>query len=258
MQIDTLVKQYKNQVGKEVEVTFALGLPITYTEGGAVIQEYPDGRMEKRERILEPTAFLSRMQGCSSCGIGEKYHLIQGMLDVATQGSEYEANTIKKRLLILCGPNGSGKSTLYKVLKTIPEYAGYPFINADAIKAEENRTDQDAFEQANARRDRLVDEGVSFITETVFSHPSKLEFIAKARAWGYEVIVFFVTTEDPAVNIERVRNRVAKGGHDVPTDRIIGRYKRVMELMPQILGAADKGYVINNSHNRNPELVFEK
>lgn len=130
------------------------------------------------------------------------------------------------------------------------------YINADDIARQllverpdllpEDR-EREAFRRARSLRQIYRDEGASFAFETVFSHPSTLLDMAKCRAAGFEVIVFFVTTDDPAINVARVARRVQSGGHAVPEDRIRQRYERTMTLLPRIIEDADRAYVYDNS-----------
>jgi predicted ABC-type ATPase len=65
-------------------------------------------------------------------------------------------------------------------------------------------------------RRKLLDSSKSFTFETVMSAPDKVELLSEARRRGYRTYLYFVATEDPAINVERVKNRVASGGHKVP------------------------------------------
>jgi predicted ABC-type ATPase len=64
-------------------------------------------------------------------------------------------------------------------------------------------------------RQYLLNGGASFTFETVMSHPSKVEFMRDARAAGYRTYLYFVSTEDPDINLDRVNIRVQGGGHPV-------------------------------------------
>jgi len=99
--------------------------------------------------------------------------------------------------------------------------------------------------------------GESFIFETVFSTESKLDFIKEAKSKGYHVTVIYITTSDPQINIERAAKRQASGGHGVPTDKLIARWHRSMDLMFDVLKEADEARVYDNSKN-HPVLVFAK
>lgn len=77
-------------------------------------------------------------------------------------------------------------------------------------------------------RDRLVQAGVGFAYETVLSHPSRLQELDRARARGFQVVLYGICTEDPLVNQKRVANRVALGGHGVPSRLVRQRYPRFL------------------------------
>lgn len=100
-------------------------------------------------------------------------------------------------------------------------------------------------------RHQLLRAGKSFTFETVMSSPDKVEFMRRAREQGFRTYLYFVATEDPEINIERVRNRVRNGGHPVPEDKIISRYHRSLELLPAAVEQSSRAYVFDNStHER--------
>lgn len=88
---------------------------------------------------------------------------------------------------------------------------------------------------------------VTFGFETVGSHPSKLEFIDQAHEFGYVVTVMFVATEEPKINIERIANRVSKGGHGVPDEKVTSRHKRTLAMLHDYYLKADNMSVWDNS-----------
>ena len=96
-------------------------------------------------------------------------------------------------------------------------------------------------------RRKLLELKVSFTLETVMSHPSKVELLAKAQQAGYRTYLYFVATDDPAINLSRVRNRVNLGGHAVPEDRIAPRYHRSIELLVEAIRHTNRAYVFDNS-----------
>ena len=130
---------------------------------------------------------------------------------------------------LLAGPNGAGKSTLYRalVLQGLIS-AEAEFVNADLYEqaalghiADPEARSNAAREWADARRAALLKEGRSFVSETVFSHPSKIDLIEHARAAGFIVHLLVVAIDDPRRLVARVRQRVGEGGHDVPAKRIV-------------------------------------
>lgn len=96
-------------------------------------------------------------------------------------------------------------------------------------------------------RNKLLDEQLSFTFETVMSSDDKIAFMLKARASGYRTYLYFVATEDPDININRVRNRVAAGGHPVPTEKIVQRYGRCLGLLPAAIAVSNRAYIFDNS-----------
>lgn len=167
---------------------------------------------------------------------------------------------MKPSLILLAGPNGAGKSTLYQT-RVAPSFIG-PFINADLIQRDElrdasMRASYRAAEIAAERRTSVLEARKSFATETVFSHPSKLEIIADARAQGYMVIVMHVGVDSPDLSVARVKARTTEGGHDVPEDKVRSRYDRGQPLIRQAVLRADRGMVFDNSRlNTPPHLVL--
>ena len=96
-------------------------------------------------------------------------------------------------------------------------------------------------------RQRLLEQKQSFTLETVMSHPSKVELLAQAQAVGYRTYLYFVATDDPTINISRVRSRVKLGGHAVPEDRIETRYHRSLDLLMDAIRHTNRAYVFDNS-----------
>lgn len=162
---------------------------------------------------------------------------------------------MRPSLVLLAGPNGAGKTTLFQT-RVAPSFAG-PFINADLIQRDElgdpsMEASYRAAEIAAGRRADLLDARKSFATETVFSHPSKLDIIAEARARGYMVIVMHVGVDHPDLSVARVRSRTEEGGHDVPETKIRDRYERGQPLIRQAVLLADRGMVFDNSRLNDP------
>ncbi len=96
-------------------------------------------------------------------------------------------------------------------------------------------------------RINLIKEKVSFSFETVFSHPSKLDLISTAKNNGYKVYLYFIGTETPLINEERILDRIKKGGHQVSKEKISERYYRTMELLFKMLKSVDEVYLWDNS-----------
>lgn len=84
-------------------------------------------------------------------------------------------------------------------------------------------------------RQKLLQTGQTFTFETVMSHPGKVALLQQAQEAGYRTYLYFVATDDPAINVSRVANRVALGGHAVPEEKIVERYhKSLAQLVSAI------------------------
>ena len=148
---------------------------------------------------------------------------------------------------LLAGPNGAGKSSLYRAAAAeglIP--ADAEFVNADLHEAAhlqhiadlQARSEQ-ARRWADGRRADLLRRGQSFVSETVFSHESKLTLIKEAQQNGFAVVLLVVCLDDPQRLLARVRQRVQEGGHDVPAERILARYPRTLKNLTLAVRCAD-------------------
>ncbi|ACL05533.1 conserved hypothetical protein [Desulfatibacillum aliphaticivorans] len=158
-----------------------------------------------------------------------------------------------KQLWILTGGNGAGKSTFYHHYLA---KRGLAFVNADLIAKtiDPDTPEKLSYEAATIADDiraDLIAQGVSFCFETVFSHPSKIDFIAMAKARGYMVILVYIHLFDPSLNEARVHQRVLEGGHDVPADKIRARIPRTLENVKAALPLVDEAWILDNSSASN-------
>ena len=148
---------------------------------------------------------------------------------------------------LFAGPNGAGKSTLYEALTldgTIP--SSVEFVNADLHEAAQLQhiadpqvRSQAARLWADKRRAELLESGHSFVSETVFSHGSKLKLIEAAQQLGFFVMLIVVCLDDPQRLLVRVAGRVTEGGHAVPPERILARYPRTLANLAVAVRQAD-------------------
>lgn len=100
---------------------------------------------------------------------------------------------------------------------------------------------------ADFLRKKLLIEKRKFSFETVFSHPSKLDIMREAKDAGYKVYLYFVSTESPEFNKDRVKIRVKEQGHNVPTDKIESRYYRSLEQLYDAAQLAYQAYFFDNT-----------
>jgi len=96
-------------------------------------------------------------------------------------------------------------------------------------------------------RHKYLETHQSFTFETVMSSPDKVEILKKAQQLGYKTYLYFVATEDPAINLLRINHRVKTGGHPVPTDKVITRYYRSLELLSEAIKYTNRAFIFDNS-----------
>lgn len=163
-------------------------------------------------------------------------------------------------LHVVAGPNGAGKTTFCE--RVLVPATRLPVVNADHIArarwpGAEQVHGYDAARLAAAERDRLIAAGASFIAETVFSHPSKLELLKRAREQRYLVSLHVVLVPEE-LSVARARLRAGQGGHSVPIAKVRARYRRLWPLLRQAVPLADDATAYDNSRAATPFRVVAR
>lgn len=156
-----------------------------------------------------------------------------------------------KILLVIAGPNGSGKSSLISESELF--IGDFEIINPDnyarGTPGFNNLKEQYiiAMDVCENIRNNLLELGKSFGFETVASKQDKIEFIKKAESKGYVICLLFVTAGSPEKCCERIAQRVRKGGHNVPREKVYQRYDRTMNNLHLLIELSDEAMVFDNS-----------
>ncbi len=155
-------------------------------------------------------------------------------------------------LHVIAGPNGAGKSTFYEAI--LRDLTDAEFVNADLLAAEAlgafAATEEDAKlgqKLADDRRATLMADHRSLVTESTFSHGSKVELVREALTLGYEVVVYHVSVDSADLAVARVAERHDNGGHPVPEERIRGRFDRNRSYIREAVLLAQGAFVFDNS-----------
>jgi len=164
-------------------------------------------------------------------------------------------------LYVIAGCNGAGKTTAsYTVLPEILECE--EFINADEIARGLSpfNPEKAAIEAGRIMLKKINDfikKNYDFAFETTLASKSYLKTIEKAKENGYEVTLLFFWLDSVELAIERVRTRVAEGGHNIPEKVIRRRYfSGIKNLFELYLPICDYWMITDNS-NPNLRLVAE-
>jgi predicted ABC-type ATPase len=166
-------------------------------------------------------------------------------------------------LIFLAGPNGAGKTTFFEHYLSRLEL---PYVNADRVarilreadpSASADRIDRRAFTEADKLRTALLEAGLSFCTETVFSDPvrAKLKFLEKARSRGFAVFLVFIGLESADLSVAREKQRVAHGGHDIPDDKLQARFPRTLANLRAAIPLVDEAFLLDNSSFDQPYRI---
>ena len=169
---------------------------------------------------------------------------------------------MSKQLYIIAGCNGAGKTTASFTI--LPEVLDCKeFINADEIaKGLSPFQPESVAMQAGrimlARMDELLQKGETFAFETTLATKSYKQKIEWAQANGYEVTLLFFWLCNVAMAKERVAQRVAEGGHNIPLETIERRYYNgITNLFAIYIDMVDICYIFDNSEGRK-ELIAQK
>lgn len=165
----------------------------------------------------------------------------------------------------MAGPNGSGKSSVYENAKLEWDGRSVWIVNPDLlavrIRDVENLEPTAANLEAVIRIEAWLDSSIQVHktvgVETVLSTDKYRRLVKKAKGLGFAVWLIYVVLDSPDRSIERIRLRVAKGGHHVKDDDVRRRYGRSLQQMKWFLSEADQAWIYDNS-GAKPKQIAEK
>jgi predicted ABC-type ATPase len=169
----------------------------------------------------------------------------------------------KPKLWIVAGPNGSGKSSVYTDTD-IEDFGGSVWIiNPDLLTARIRAIERLRPRNANvAAVTRIydwlkasIDAHQTIGVETVLSTGKYRELVLAAKARGFEIRLIYVLLRSWELNVERVKLRVAKGGHHVPTTKIRQRRERSLQQLSWFLKNSDLAWIFDNSGAQPAEIA---
>jgi predicted ABC-type ATPase len=152
-------------------------------------------------------------------------------------------------LYVIAGANGAGKST---ISKSLTQQVAIPIIDPDAIARELNPNDPakvavQAGRTAIGRAQKYIETSTSFGIETTLSGRNYLKLMKSLKQVGWNVSLIYIGIDNPETSIRRVKERVGRGGHDVPINDIRRRYDRSLNNLPIAIALADSVILYDNS-----------
>jgi predicted ABC-type ATPase len=169
-------------------------------------------------------------------------------------------NETSPQVIVIAGPNGAGKTSLAPFLLR-DRYNEFPFVNADAIASGLSAFEPEsvAIEAGRVmlhRLHELAERRENFVFETTLAARSYASWLSRQRQRGYEVHLLFVWLKTSDLAIERVAERVRRGGHAIPPVEIRRRYQRGIKNFFELYGPiADTWAVYDNTKPGQPVLV---
>lgn len=166
-----------------------------------------------------------------------------------------------KRFTILGGVNGVGKSTLAGVLKAVSADFG-TLVDADRLALRHGGNFEGGREAVELIHE-CISRGDDFTQETTLSGGKTARTIAEARENGYFVRLYYVALSSAEESLLRIKNRVRKGGHDIPEEVVRRRFAKRFDDLLRILPLVDEAYFFDNENGyvrvaeyRNGELIL--
>ncbi len=167
-----------------------------------------------------------------------------------------------KNVYIIAGPNGSGKTTFATTF--LPEYARCEyFINADliALGLSPFSPQQVAIKSGKLVLEQIKEyskNSLDFGFETTMAGVTYLKHFKLLKEKGYKICVFFLWIPSSQLAVERVKDRVAQGGHNVPIKDIKRRFERsIRNFFKQYRLFTDKWILFDNA-GAKPKIIARK
>lgn len=167
---------------------------------------------------------------------------------------------------IIAGANGSGKTSAYQQVTLDAPEGSIWIINPDEPSARIADQEQLPLDpEANLEAVKRIEDWLyasirvhrTVGVETVLSSPKYRRLVDFAHERGFRVRLIYVILTSAELNVERVRTRVAKGGHDVQEAKVRERRIRSLEQLSWFFAHADRVDIFDNS-GAEPKLVVTK
>ena len=166
---------------------------------------------------------------------------------------------MSKICYIIAGPNGAGKTTF--ATEFLPhEVRCINFINADLIAAglapfQPERVVVRAGKIMLHQINECIKKGESFAFETTLSGKTYIKKIRQMKSVGYKIIIYFLRLTTVELAIERVKLRVAEGGHNIPEADIRRRFERSWQNFQTLYKPLADRWIIFDTSGPQPKII---
>lgn len=154
---------------------------------------------------------------------------------------------IMNNYVIIAGVNGTGKSSLRGVLEGQNVLLGH-IIDANAIAKENNFDNIKAGKKAIEEINYCLENNLSFTQETTLAGYRTVRTIKQARKQGYYITMYYVGLSSMEESIDRITNRVRKGGHNIPIDDVKRRYEKRISSLSRVIPLCDEVIFYDNEN----------
>ncbi|MFH1352766.1 MAG: zeta toxin family protein [bacterium] len=166
-----------------------------------------------------------------------------------------------KNVYVIAGPNGSGKTTFAK--KFLPGYVKCPnFVNADLIAQGLSPFSPPS---AAVKAGKIVlkqirefaEEEADFAFETTLSGKLYVNLLEGFQKKGYRIHIFFLWIPSAELAVARIKDRVADGGHNVPSHDVKRRFKRSIFNFFRLYQPLSNSWMLFNNAGSVPKLIVK-
>lgn len=148
---------------------------------------------------------------------------------------------------IIAGVNGVGKSSFTGVLSGLSNNLG-AIIDTYNITARLGGKALLGGKEAIRRINECLDKGVSFTQETTLSGSYTLNTIKRAMDKDYYIRLFYIGVNTAEESLKRIKNRVEKGGHDIPAADVQRRYAKRFDDLAKVLPYCNEVHLYDNEN----------
>lgn len=152
-----------------------------------------------------------------------------------------------KKYTVIGGVNGVGKSALSGVLAKTDTELGI-IVDADKLTAAKEGNKLKSGKKAVRIISDCLNKGVNFTQETTLSGKKTLRTIIEAKEKDYYIRLFYIGVSTAEESLSRIKNRVLKGGHDIPEEDVKRRYNSRFEDLKKILPYCNEVQLYDNEN----------